>query len=106
MKKAWLISIMLLALPAALASHTPQGDCDAGDGPSLGIFTISGGTADTTFYVDDRGALGVSIYRESNGISSGGSDPAHDLQRGAPSPVFGPDSCVDDPNVPPDERIL
>ena len=93
-----------LVAPFALATHTPQGGCDSGDAPSLGIVQI--GEGDDAFYVDDRNYLlgnGIWIYEETNGIFVA-DDPAHSIQRGGASPYVPDDSeiCVDDPLVIPD----
>lgn len=97
----------LALAPAAYGTHTPQGRCDGN--PSLGIIEISGGTADTTFYVDDRNVVtgnGIWVYLESNGIWTG-TDPAHDLQRGSYICMYcEPETCVDDPEVEPDMMVI
>lgn len=92
-----ILAAMLLA-PAALASHAPAGRCDSDGSPALGIVQVNAGPE--TFYVDDRGQNGLWIYRESNGMDG--------LQRGGASPYVPdqPETCVDDPAVMPDERIL
>ena len=84
-----------LVAPFALATHTPQGGCDSGDAPSLGIVQV--GEGDDAYYVDDRN------YLLGNGIWVA-DDPAHSLQRGGASAYIPDDSeiCVDDPLVIPD----
>lgn len=64
-----LITAALLATPA-LASHVPVGRCDSG-APYLGVVQLGDGTAERTFYVDDRNYAfgnGLWLYQESNGI--------------------------------------
>lgn len=102
---------MFLALvPLVPVAHASTGPCE-GDF-SLGIVQITGGTADSTYYMDDRNFVtghGIWLYAETNGIWSGHEagvylgDPDHvDLQRGW-NRLFGgvtPDDdwiCVDDP---------
>lgn len=103
----------LLAVTVAGASHTPIGRCDSGN-YQLGMVEISGGTAESTFYVDDRNSFtggGTWVYHESNGIWSG-TDVAHDLQRGGVAVwdvtggTLGAETCTDDPNVTPDTLLL
>ena len=99
--------VMLVATmvaPFALATHTPQGDCDGGDAPSLGLVQV--GEGDGAFYVDDRSYLfgnGIWVYEETNGVWAAG-DPAHSLQRGGASFLVPDDreTCVDDPLAVPD----
>ena len=98
------ILVATMVAPFALASHTPQGQCDSEDSPSLGIIQV--GEGDDAYYVDDRNYAqgnGIWIYDETNGIWAAG-DPAHSLQRGGASPYVPDDSevCVDDPLVIPD----
>lgn len=97
------LALLLTAAPLAFAAHTPQGICDSGDQPALGIVQILDG--EDAWYVDDRGIAGngVWVYEETNGIWSP-EDPAHSLQRGGSSGWVPDDSdpCVDDPHVVPD----
>lgn len=103
MNKTLLVCVTaLLATPFAFASHAPAGACGGGD-HALGITPVSGGSADTTYYVDHRGST-IRIYAESNGIWSG-TDPAHDLQRGGTSSM-GDETCQDDPDVEPDTLLI
>ena len=93
---------LLLTAPLALAAHTPQGRCDAGDAPGLSIVQV--GEGDDAWYVDDRGIFnGVWVYEETNGIWVD-DDPFHSLQRGGASPYVPDDAdpCIDDPLVIPD----
>lgn len=95
------------ALAVVTASHDPVGRCDSGGLPSLGIVEVGAGSAESTFYVDDRNVLGndVWVYLESNGVWTG-ADPGHDLQRGsACEPMFEtcrPEICTDLSDVGPD----
>lgn len=110
-----LLVLALLVLPGALATHDPSGRCDSrGRQPALGIVEVTGGSADTTVYVDDRGYItgsGIWLYLETNGIWSAKSMPGiwadgvadHDLQRGGSSTMVDEtELCRDDPNVMPD----
>lgn len=114
MRMLSLLSLCLL-LPVAFASHTPLGECDSASG--VGVGEVTGGTWDTTYYVDDRGVAenGIWLYAESGGAWSPkpagvytGDVAEHDLQRGGASPYLPDDTetCVDDPNGMPDLRIL
>jgi len=105
---------LLLVLPVVTMAHASYGDCDSKGYPALGIVEVTPGSADFTFYVDDRNYLlgnGLWIYQETNGIwkeKPAGvyfGDPQHEsLQRGSHCD-FLPDDCeicTDDWNVPPD----
>lgn len=103
-----------LLVPLAWATHTPQGACEGG----MGMVEVTGGTAQTTLYIDDRNQVtghGTWHYFETNGVWVGrgpgvfGDDIAmHNLQRG-PNSVIIPDDfkdvCVDDPTVVPDAPL-
>lgn len=109
MKNACLALVILVSLPSAFASHAPAGRCDSNGAPALGIVEVSGGSADTTFYVYDDGRGLPEVWQESNGIWVAGGDPHHNLQRGGgASPIIpdDPEVCPEDPTVPPDSRIL
>lgn len=119
-----LITAAFLAAPA-LASHTPQGRC-YGNTAHFGTLELGDGTAERTFYLDDRNHLsgnGLWIYKESNGIYTPRDLPRvqywwawlyagdHNLQRGGAAfwssdTLPDRDSCVDDPNVVPDTLLF
>lgn len=106
-----MIAILVTATiaPLAIAEHTPQGLCDSGDAPSLGIVQIDSPNGQI-FYVDDRNYLlanGIWVYEETNGIITPG-DVGHSLQRGGASAYIPDDSeiCVDDPLVIPDTLYI
>ncbi|MFA5860585.1 MAG: hypothetical protein WDA16_02715, partial [Candidatus Thermoplasmatota archaeon] len=64
---------LLFLLPLLTTTAAPTDFC-AGQQPALGILQVTGGTADTTFYVDDRNYVtgnGLWIYEETNGVWSG-----------------------------------
>lgn len=97
-----------LVAPFALAEHTPEGPCDSGDAPSLGIMRVPAPNG-ATYYIDDRNILlgnGFWIYEETNGIVA--ADVEHSLQRGGSSPYTpdNTDTCVDDPLVTPDTIVF
>ena len=84
---------LVFAAAIVAASHTPAGPCDGGGQPALGIVEVTGGSAETTFYIDDRNYFtgnGLWLYAEANGIWTPktvagvfADDVAdHDLQRG------------------------
>lgn len=114
------VVLFILLLPLVSTTFASTGRCEGPD-PSLGIIQITGGTADSTFYVDDRNYVqgdGIWLYAETNGVWSGHAvgayfgDPNHvDLQRG-PVSLFGsivPDdmpTCIDDPYFSSDLNIL
>lgn len=101
------LSLLLLAsttLVIAPFVHASNGACDSRGTPALGVVEVSPlGDPSTTFYVDDRGALGggsFHVYQECNGIEH--------LQRGGgASPLIPNDNetCVDG-SLPPDCMIL
>lgn len=109
---------LLLVLPFTSATHTPMGWCGSGGEPALGIVEVTGGTPDTTFYIDDRNMVtgrGLWYYAETNGIWMGRGAgvfrddvAAHNVQRGV-NAILMPDDhedlCVDDPTVPPDRPL-
>lgn len=114
-----LIALLLLALPVTLATAS-TGQC-TGPNPAFGIIQITGGTRDSTFYINDRNQLlgnGIWTYAETNGIwtAKGAGvvqgDPQHeDLQRGLKAyfplvPGWAEDICTDDPSVISDSVIL
>jgi hypothetical protein len=98
--------------------------CTSNGSPAAGVVEITGGTADTTAYLDDRNVAtgnGVYVYLESNTIWSPklpgiyvGSNASPDLQRGEswcngvfngppfcsfdactdPSDIYGPDAEI------------
>lgn len=116
--------VALVLLVPALVSATHGSRWCAGPDPALGIVQVTSGSADATFYVDDRNFLlgnGVWLYQEHNGAWTAKlpgvylGDPTHaDLQRGGSSviiPASGPrtsdpDICTDDPNTIPDQLLL
>ena len=75
------------------ASHTPYRLCDSADQPALGIVEVNAGTAQYTFYVDDRNYVmgnGIWLYQEANGVwvdqgigMHAGDVTDHNLQRGS-----------------------
>jgi hypothetical protein len=121
-----LLLFALLALaPIAFADPYPQlGDCTSGGTLALERIEITGGTAESTFYVDDEGYLlgsGIWIYPEWNGVwtpkppgiySEGHSN--ENLQRGGSSEIIAaspdtrsdPDICVDNADLGPDKMLL
>ena len=105
-------SILLLVVCAlvgpALASG--RGPCSSDGAPAVGVVEITGGSADTTAYLDDRNVAlgnGVFVYLETNGVWSAklpgvyvGAEASQDLQRGeswcnAVSPYCTLDACWD-----------
>lgn len=115
-----LIVALIVLTPLLSVANASIGQC-TGPEPALGIVQITGGSADSTFYVDDRNYLlgnGIWTYAETNGIWTQKApgvvhgDPHHeDLQRGlnayfALVPDWAEDICTDDPNVIPDSVIL
>lgn len=102
----------------ATSSHSNDPACGSKGYPALGIIEVTGGSADTTVYIDDRNdALGndIWIYQEANAIWSPKDagvymgDAAHkDLQRGPHcwqwSPCYNV-ACVDDPFEAPNLQI-
>lgn len=96
-----LLAVVMLSPTLGAVPDDPE--CDGG----MGIVTLSAGTPESTYYVDDRNAVtgnGVYVYQESNGVWYG---PTHkSLQRGGASPYFTiHDLCVDDPLVDPDTLV-
>jgi hypothetical protein len=82
--------LALLALAGAALAE-PIGACDSGGEPALGVVQVTGGSAGTTYYIDDRSYVtgnGLWLYVETNGMWTqklpgvylGGAGP--DLQRG------------------------
>lgn len=115
--RALLTTLTLILLPIlASAAHTPQGRCDGAGYPALGIIEFTGGSAETTVYVDDRNYLfsnGIWLYIESNGVWSPKALPGvfaddvadHDLQRGMWTTPWPPDDaeiCTDVHDMGPD----
>lgn len=112
-----LVSLALL-VPLAAGSHPTPPGCGSKGHPALGIVEVTGGTAETTVYVDDRNQVfgnGIWLYAEANGVWTPkpagvyAGDAVHDdLQRGGTSPIVPDDVelCVDDPRVSPDLFIL
>lgn len=116
MLKGVAISLVLsFVLPIVASSYSDDPACGSKGYPALGIIQVTGGSADTTVYVDDRNyALGngIWVYLEYNGIwtpKAAGvyfGDPAHaDLQRGGfhcdpvPCEWDNADPCLDDASL-------
>jgi hypothetical protein len=97
---SFLAGVLAIAVFAA-ATHDDEGCTSAGQ-PALGIVQITSGSADATFYVDDRNYAtgnGIWLYQEYNGVwedKDAGvyvGDPEHrDLQRGDHCDLV-PDDC-------------
>lgn len=103
------VLIATISTPLALGEHTPEGLCDSGDAPALGIMRFDAPNGGI-YYIDDRNYIlgnGIWLYEETNGIIVNG-DNAHSLQRGGASAYVPDDSeiCVDDPLVVPDTLIF
>jgi hypothetical protein len=98
-----LFPLAAAALLAGAALAEPVGDCDSKGQPALGIVQVTGGSAGSTFYVDDRNYVtgnGIWFYQEDNGLwteKPAGvvvGDPEHrDLQRGSWTCDPTPDDC-------------
>lgn len=101
-----LVGVLATLVLIASMSRASYGDCDSGGHPALGIIQVTGGTADSTVYLDDRNyALGNGLwtYHETNGLWAPKlpgvylGDPLHaDLQRG--------ENCCDQ-HLPEDQEI-
>lgn len=124
----WVALASLALIGAALASHAPLGRCTSEAFPAAGVVEFTGGSADTTFYVDDRSWFenGIWIYAETNGVWAPHIVPGvfvnddgarHNLQRGGGTIVFAlrppadpamnpGEICVDDPFELPDMLVL
>jgi hypothetical protein len=116
---------LLLVLAASfllpLAPHAAAGDCEAGLF-ATGEWEFTGGSASTTWYLDDRDYVtgnGFWIYEETNGIWSeklpgvyanalGYYGTFSDLQRGGSSPLVPGDNeiCTDDSPAGPDQLVF
>lgn len=127
MRTLLLLATFALTTAPAFAGHAPIGRCASEDLPAAGIVEFTGGSAGTTFYLDDRGFLenGVYVYAETNGIWAPHVTPGafaddlarHNLQRGGSSPFFTmrppsvdpgmrqPDVCTDDRDAYPDVMV-
>ena len=89
------VSLLVLHLSPATATHTGVGRCDSDGWPAAGIIEFTSADAQATFYMDDRNYLlgnGMWIYQESNGVWTpqgagvhSGDTTDHNLQRGSVS---------------------
>lgn len=106
------VVIIIWILTAFNMEPIASGDVCHGDGPALGIIEVTQGSSNSTYYVDDRGAVlgdGTYLYEESNGIwvpkPAGLYDEVHDysnLQPGGNS-ILVPgdrDYCSASPALP------
>lgn len=107
-------ALALLLVPLVAGSGD---ECTSNGWPSAGIIQVTGGTALTTAYLDDRNVVlgnGIYTYIESNGIWTPKApgvylgDPQHaDLQRGgwcsivqcANEPCWDAESSVNGPDI-------
>lgn len=118
MASRFLLAILLV--PLLFATSASSRPCDA-VGQALGIVQITSGTATSTYYVDDRGAVdgnGIWLYQETNGAWSChapgvyfGDAQHRDLQRGTGPmitlfEVSSGDICIDNYAGPRDVNIL
>jgi hypothetical protein len=97
-----LLSIVAFLLPLVVADPNCAPECGCYGYVALGVIEVGAGSADATFYVDDRNyALGNGMwfYQESNGVYDSAADGIYNLQRGGSSfLVPGDDEICDDMN--------
>jgi hypothetical protein len=125
MRRSLLLWLTTLALAVALTARAGNEGCPHDlyppyEGTYTGTWQLTGGSAATTYYVDDRGFVdggGTWIYAESNGDWQeklpGVYHAAHvwdqdDLQPGGCTP-WVPTDCENepcDPNEPPDTILF